>query len=299
VEQKVSDRQGIQDDWGAAMVQIIMNADDFGDSAAINTAIIQAHRQGVLTSASLMVTGPAAAEAVALARQAPDLAVGLHLVVACGKSALPPDRIPHLVDHEGFFPNDPLRAGLRYYFSRSAQAELAAELEAQFERFAATGLGLSHVDGHLHMHLHPTVLRLLLPLAKQYGARGLRLPRDDLWFSIAHERQRAAVKAVWAIVFGLLARYCMRQLDGHPLAVAHRVYGLMQTGQMNERYVLEVLRKLQVPTVELYFHPSTHTEDGASGPNPSDLATLLSPAVRSVIQERGLCLATYPALVTG
>ena len=82
------------------MVQIIMNADDFGASAAVNAAIIQAHRQGVLTSASLMVTGPAAAKAVALARQAPDLAVGLHLVVACGKSALPPDRIPHLVDHE-------------------------------------------------------------------------------------------------------------------------------------------------------------------------------------------------------
>jgi hopanoid biosynthesis associated protein HpnK len=281
------------------MVQIILNADDFGASASINTAIIQAHRQGVLTSASLMVTGPSAAEAVELARRAPALAVGLHLVVAGGKSALPPDRIPHIVNREGFFPDDPLRAGLRYYFGRAAQAELAAELEAQFERFAATGLDLSHVDGHLHMHLHPTVLRLVLPLAERYGARGLRLPRDEFWISIAHDRQRAAVKAVWAVVFGLLARYCMGQLDAHPLAVAHRVYGLMQTGRMNERYVLDLLRRLPVPTAELYFHPSTHTEDGASGPNPSDLATLLSPAVRSVIQERGLCLTTYPALVTG
>ena len=203
------------------------------------------------------------------------------------------------MNREGFFPNDPVRAGLRYYFSRAAQAELAAELEAQFERFATTGLDLSHVDGHLHMHLHPTVLRLLLPLAERYGARGLRLPRDEFWISITHDRQRAAVKAVWAIVFGLLARYCMGQLDGHSLAVAHRVYGLMQTGRMNERYVLDLLRSLPVSTAELYFHPSTHAEDGASGPNPSDLATLLSPAVRSVIQEQGLRLSTYPALITG
>ena len=281
------------------MVRIILNADDFGASASINTAVIRAHRQGVLTSASLMVTGDAAAEAVALARKAPALAVGLHLVVACGNAALPPDQIPHLVDRDGFFPNDPLRAGLRYYFSRASQAELAAELEAQFERFAATGLALSHVDGHLHMHLHPTVLRLLLPLADKYGACGLRLPRDDLWISVVHDRRRAGRKALWAIVFGLLARYCAGQLHGHPLVVAHRVYGLMQTGQMREGYVLDLLRRLQVPTAELYFHPSLHREDGASGPNPLDLATLLSPAVRRVIQERGLELSTYPALTVG
>jgi len=291
--------KGLQDDQGTAMTQIILNADDFGASASINTAIIRAHRQGVLTSASLMVTGDAAAEAVVVAREAPDLAVGMHVVVAGGRAALPPDRIPHIVDHDGCFPNDPLRVGLRYFFSRAAQAELAAELEAQFERFAATGLALSHVDSHLHMHLHPTVLPLLLPLAKEYGAQGLRLPRDDFWMSISYDRQRAGIKALWAIVLGLLARRCVKHLDGHPLKVAHRVYGLMQTGQMRESYVLELLHRLQVPTAELYFHPSIHAENGASGPNPSDLATLLSPAVRSVIQERGLCLATYPALTPG
>lgn len=281
------------------MVQIILNADDFGASASINTAVIQAHRQGILTSASLMVAGDAAAEAVALAREAPDLAVGLHIVVACGRAVLPAAQIPHLVDQDSFFPSDPLQAGLRYYFSRAAQAELADELEAQFERFAATGLPFSHIDSHLHMHLHPTLFHLLLPLAEKYGAQGLRLPRDDFWVSMGHDRRQAGRKALWAIVFGLLARHCAGRLDSHPLKVTHRVYGLMQTGQMRESYVLTLLRRLQVPTAELYFHPSIRKEDGSSGPNPSDLATLLSPAVRSVIQERDLHLATYPALVTG
>jgi hypothetical protein len=99
------------------------------------------------------------------------------------------------------------------------------------------------------------------------------------------------------MVFGLLSRWCANNLDGHSLKVAHRVYGLMQTGQMREDYVLRLLRQLQAPTAEIYFHPSTQTEDGAYGPNPSDLATLLSPAVRSILHERGLCLATYPALI--
>lgn len=281
------------------MVQIIVNADDFGASSSINAAILRAHRQGILTSASLIVTGDAAAEAVEIARQAPTLAVGLHLVVAGGKAALPPAQNPHIVDQNGHFPGDPVAAGLRYFFRSTAQTELAAELEAQFERFAATGLPLSHVDGHMHMHMHPTVFRLLLPLAEEHGAQGLRLPRDDFWLSVGYDRRRAGLKAVWALVFGLLARHCVKQLEGHPLKVAHRVYGLMQTGQMRESYVVGLLRDLRVPTAELYFHPSTRVEDGALGPNPSDLAALLSPAVRDVIQARGLRLATYSALALG
>jgi hopanoid biosynthesis associated protein HpnK len=277
-------------------MQIILNADDFGCSANINEAVIRAHRQGVLTSASLMVAGDAAEEAVALARETPTVAVGLHVVVAGGRAVLPPEQISHIVDGNGCFVDDPLRAGLRYFFSRTAQEELARELEAQFERFAATGLSLSHVDSHLHMHLHPTVFDMLLPLAVQYGARGLRLPRDDFWLAMGHDRRHAGLKATWAIAFGLLGRRCQSQLGGNHLAVAHRVYGLMQTGQMHKAYVVDLLRRLQVPTAELYFHPSTVYEGETRGPNPDDLATLLSPTIRQVIQEQDLGLATYSTL---
>lgn len=278
------------------MIQVILNADDFGASHSVNQAIIRAHQQGVLTSASLMVTGNAVDEAVTMAREAPALAVGLHVVVAGGRAALPPNLVPHIADSDGIFPTEPWRAGLRYAFSRTARAELAKELAAQFERFAATGLRLSHVDGHMHMHVHPTVFRLLLPLAEKYGAQGLRLPRDDLWTSYRFSRQRAGLKALWAIAFGLLSRQCVRNLGGHSLKVTHRVYGLMQTGQMREDYVLGLLNQLKAPTAEIYFHPATQTEDGAHGPNPSDLETLLSPAVRSVLHERGLCPTTYLTL---
>ena len=283
-------------------MQVILNADDFGRAASINAAVIQAHREGVLTSASLMVTGDALEEAVALARATPTLSVGLHVVVAGGRAALSPAQIPHLVDCSGHFQGSPELMGIRYVLSRTTRQELARELAAQFERFAATGLRLSHVDGHLLMHVIPTVFDLLLPLAEQYGACGLRLPRDDFWQAVRYDRRQAATKAAWAIVFSLLCRRCVKRLDArrpngqNRLAVTHRVYGLMQSGQMQEAYVVNLLRSLNVSSAELYFHPTIAPASETLGPNPGDLATLLSPTVRQVIQERELRLATYPTL---
>ena len=277
-------------------MKVIFSADDFGRSTPVNAAVMQAHRQGVLTSASLMVAGDAADEAVALAQETPTLAVGLHVVVTGGRAILPPEQIPHLVDTSGRFPDDPVRTGWRYFMSRTVQKELARELAAQFERFAATGLPLSHVDGHLHMHVHPTVFKLLLPLARQYGARGLRLPRDDFWLALRHDRHQLVTKAGWAVAFAILCRWCRTRLQNQHLAVTDRVYGLMETGQMKTAYVVDILRHLNVPTAELYFHPATVFEGEALGPNPGDLATLLSQDVRQVIRERGLRLATYATL---
>jgi len=278
--------------------QVILTADDFGRSRAINAAIMQAHREGVLTSASLMVAGDASDEAVALARATPTLAVGLHLVVSGGRAALNPQEIPHLVDASGWFPDDPLRAGLRYAFDRAAQRELAREIAAQFARFAATGLPLSHVDGHQHLHVHPAVFNLLLPLAGQYGAHGVRVPADDLGLALRYDRRGAGAKIGWALGLGLVRGRCARRAQESGLAVAGRVYGVMQSGQMTEAYVVQALRELAAPTVELYFHPSLEAQRETLGPNPGDLATLLSPAVRQAIVERGLRLATYAMLVS-
>jgi len=276
--------------------QVIINADDFGCSTGINAAVMLAHREGVLTSASLMVTGDAWEESVALARATPTLAVGLHLVVSNGRAVMPRKEIPHLVDVNGRFPEDPLRTGLLYWFSRVAQAELERELAAQFERFTATGLPLSHVDGHLHLHVHPTVFSLLLPLTEDYGAHGLRLPRDNLIQALRYDRRQAIAKIAWAVALGLVCRWCQSRLHNRHLTVPRRVYGVMQSGQMREAYVVEVLRHLRESTAELYFHPSIAEQSEALGPNPGDLETLLSPTVRKVIAERNLRLATYSTL---
>ncbi len=257
---------------------------------------MSAHRRGVLTSASLMVTGEAAAEAVELARQTPSLAVGLHLVLVDGRSALPASRIPHLVDAQGRFPNAPLRLGLRYFFHAAARGELAREIQAQMDLFAATGLPLSYVDSHQHMHLHPTVFNLLVPLAKRYGARGVRVPRDQLLLALRHDRRRLAGKVLQATVFGALSRWCALRLRHHCLRVCCRTYGLIQSGRMTESYVLSALRRIDEPSTEVYFHPTTGPRLDELGPNQGDLQTLLSPAVAELIRHRGLRLSTYTLL---
>jgi hopanoid biosynthesis associated protein HpnK len=280
----------------ARPIQVILTGDDFGRSATINAAVMEAHHHGVLTSTSLMVAGAAVEEAVALARATPSLAVGLHLVVMDGPAVLPPAEIPHLVDGNGQLPNDPFGLGVRYGFSREAREELKREMAAQFAAFEATGLPLSHVDGHQHMHLHPTVLDLLLPLAAQYGARGVRLPRDDLWLGLRHDRRHAGTKIEWTIVFGLLNRRARSRLTGYGLVAPGRVYGLMQTGHMDEAYVVKVFQQLRAGSAELYFHPNTVPGTEELGPNPGDLSTLLSPAVRQVMRELGLEAVTYAKL---
>lgn len=283
------------------MPELIVNADDFGRLPAINAAVIRAHREGVLTSASLMVTGDAVSEAVALAHDFPTLAVGLHLVVVGGRAVLPPDEIPHLVDGRGYFDSNSVRAGLRYFFSPAARQELAQEVGAQFELFVSLGLPLSHVDGHLLMHLHPTVFNSLLPLLRQHDVAGFRLPQDDLRLALAIRPRRWATKITWAAAFAALCRWARPRLQDSGSVATDRVFGVLQSGQMTETYVLRLLDRLdrRVRSAELYFHPSTDWLDEPYGPNPQDLATLLSPAVRRKIERRGIRLTNYRHLRAG
>jgi hopanoid biosynthesis associated protein HpnK len=280
-------------------VNLITTADDFGRSQEINRAILEAHREGILTSASLMVAGEAAEEAVAIAKENPTLAVGLHLVAVDGPAVLPASRIPRLVDETGRFPNAPMRLGLRYYFNRPARVELQAELEAQFARFAEFGLPLSHVDGHQHMHLHPAVWPLLIPLIRRYKPTGVRIVRDNWRLGLRHDRSHWMLRTAWAASFAMLSRKALRDARQEEFVVADRVYGLMQSGRMSESYVLALLDHVtregakHGQTVEIYFHPTTGDRTDAFGPNPEELRTLLSERVREAIERKGIRLCRY------
>ena len=142
--------------------RLIINADDFGRSHAINQAVLRAHREGVLTTASLMVNEPACEEAVAMARENPSLGVGLHLSLLCGRAALSRAANPGLADSTGQFGNNPVGIGFRYYARRKLREPLRREIHEQFRRFRETGLPLDHVNGHLHIHLHPVVFGILM-----------------------------------------------------------------------------------------------------------------------------------------
>ena len=160
------------------MQRVVFSADDFGLSESVNEAVERAYRDGALNAASLMVAGPAAADAVRRAQALPGLRVGLHLVVIEGQAVLPPAEIPDLVDASGWFPSDQVRLGVRYFFRPLVRRQLAAEIRAQFAAFAATGLTLDHANAHKHMHLHPTVGRLMLQIGAGFGLHSVRIPAE-------------------------------------------------------------------------------------------------------------------------
>lgn len=275
--------------------RVIFNADDFGDCAEINEAVIKAHREGVLTSASLIVGGKTSKEAVKLAQQNPSLAVGLHVTLAEGWPLLSPEELPGLIGKKGELKSG-FAIGFLILFRRDAREALFREMEEQFRMFLATGLSLSHVDGHLHFHLHPLIFPRLLRLAEDCGASGIRIPRDYWWISLKFPPRRFFLSTMWALIYAPLVSWALKLAKKSSLVVVDRVYGLFKTGSMSEEYVVSVLKNLREKSAEFYFHPTLGRRLAALGPNPGDLATLTSPRVRQIIEERGICLATYPLL---
>ncbi len=269
--------------------RLIVNADDFGRSSSINQAVIRAHREGILTTASLMANEPAFAEAVALAKENPRLGVGLHLTLLCGHAASPPDTLPGLVSAQGEFGDNPVSAGFRYFFRRRLRDQLRREIHAQFQKFRATGLPLDHVNGHLHFHLHPTVLAILMQDAGPLGIRHVRLTRDPFWLNARLASGHWLYRIAHAVIFYWLGGRARSGLQRHGLRHTNAVFGLLQNARVDETFVLNLLAQLPAGDSELYSHPSLD-EFG------HEFDALVSPRVKAAVTAQGIQLIRYQDL---
>jgi hopanoid biosynthesis associated protein HpnK len=284
--------------------RLIVSGDDFGVAVEVNEGIVRAHRDGILGQASLMVTGAAAPAAVELARAHPSLAVGLHLVLAQGRPAAPADTIPALVRRDGAFRDAPIRNGLRYAWAAvraAGRAQLVREIEAQLAAFARTGLPLAHVDGHLNMHLHPMVLPILLELAPRFGIRAMRVSRESLRAALRYDRRHALRKCFEGTAFHALAAYATPRLRAAGIVSSDRVFGMHQTGHVDEAYLQHVIATLPPGVSEIYGHPATGRAAVLAGfqdgyDHAGELAALTSPRVRAALQTAGVVLTTYREL---
>lgn len=271
-------------------IRLIVNADDFGLSSSANRAILRAHREGILTSASLMVGAPAAAEAVAAARVIPSLGVGLHLTLACGKCSSRPHSIAGLVDTKGHFDDQPARAGVHYYLRRRWHPLIKQEMDAQFHAFAATGLPMDHLNGHLHFHLHPTIFGLIRRHWRNWNIRAIRLTRDSLGTSLRLARGRYLYRLSHTFIFDWLSAQARSALALRRIRHADLTYGLLENDQMTEPYLLQLLERLTPGVFEVYFHPDEDRHQ-------AELEALISPKVRATIQRRGIELIRYQDLI--
>jgi chitin disaccharide deacetylase len=256
--------------------RLAFSADDFGLSKAVNEAVEQAFRDGALNAASLMVAGPAAADAVRRARGLPKLRVGLHLVVIEGQAVLPAGEIPDLVDASGWFSSDQVRLGMRYFFLPRVRRQLAAEIRAQFAAFSATGLTLDHANAHKHMHLHPTVGRLMLQIGAGFGLSRVRVPAEP-----PAVLARCDTRVGWGgHALYHWTRVLRRQARLAGMATDDHCFGLAWSGHMTAERVRRLLRELPDGSCEIYFHPAVERDAALRRLMPdyehaAELATLL------------------------
>jgi hopanoid biosynthesis associated protein HpnK len=278
----------------SATRRLIVTADDFGRDVAINEAVEAASRDGILSCASLMVGAPAAADAVERARQLPRLPVGLHLVLTDGRPVLPPSDVPGLVAADGRFDDNLARAGLRYSFVPGARRQLAAEIRAQFEAFRATGLDLDHVNAHQHMHLHPTVARLIVEIGRSYGMQAVRLPHEpSAVLRRASPDEPYRISAYRPVVAAL-----RRRLRRAGMTSNDQVFGIAWSGAMVEERLFSLLLHLPPGVSEIYCHPATRETPALAAAMPGycsteELAALVSRRVRQRVAELGISLIGF------
>lgn len=241
------------------MKQLIVTADDFGAALAVNEAVERAHREGILTAASLMVSAPAAADAVKRAKAMGSLRVGLHLVLVEGKSTLQPAAVPDLVDANGMFRDDMVRAGAAMFFLPHVRRQLAAEIEAQFKTFAAMGLELDHVNAHKHFHLHPTIAALTVRIGRSFGMKAMRVPYEPVEVLRQIEPGTSG-----SFIVELWARQLRRRLAAAGVFSPDRMFGLGWSGAITTSRLTSLLAHLPEGVNEVYLHPATAAYAGST-----------------------------------
>lgn len=262
--------------------RLVVTGDDFGARPEVNAAIVQAHRDGILTSASLMVTGEAFEEAVERARDCPDLSTGLHLVLCDARPASPPAAIPGLVGRDGRLPRRPGPTGVAHALLwPRRRGAIERELRAQFERYLASGLPLDHVDGHHHLHMHPLVFDVLLRCMEDYKVSWVRLVEEPAAVARRGGESWLGEGIAWA--FGALARRNRRALARRGVGAGpDAIHGLRATGRMDLEEWRRALPRLDGSTVEVYTHP-----DGGSPAGRRERDALCAPELRAAVEAAG------------
>jgi hopanoid biosynthesis associated protein HpnK len=259
----------------------------------VNEAVEIAHRDGILTSASLMVAGKAAADAVQRARRMPSLRVGLHLVLVEGRPVLPKSAVPDLVDSLGLFGSDMASAGAAMFFSRRARHQLAAEITAQFETFQKTGLDLDHCNAHKHFHLHPLVGSLMLRIGRRFGLNAIRVPREPRKV-LQQAEPGTPIPHAW--ITAPWAHLLLRRVRRAELLAPDQVFGLRWSGAMTKDRLHGLIRALPDGLSEIYLHPATAADFPGAAHNyayKEELQALIDGQVVAAAREPSIRLGGF------
>lgn len=278
-----------------AATQLIVNADDFGISRGVNRGVVEAHRHGLVTSASLMANLPSAEDALTRAATCPDLGLGLHLTLTAGRPLTAADQVPSLVDADGqFFVLGALLARLSRGLVRGD--EVRRELDAQATWALRRGLRPTHLDSHHHIHVFPTITPIVVGLAREHGVRWVRTPLESAPTPrLLGLPARDAARTVTISAFGLLARVLVRNAG---LRTARHFRGIAIGSGWGEGALLGVVDRLPPGLTELMTHPGHPDDELARLTTLTDgrdreLAALTAPGVRDAARRRRVRLTHF------
>jgi hopanoid biosynthesis associated protein HpnK len=282
------------------MRNLIINADDFGLHTDINQAIIQAHQEGCLTSTSLMPTGNAFSEAVDLSFKNPTLGIGVHLTLVAEKPMLDPAKVKSLVDQDGFFFKDYTVFIKKYVMGTIDFNEVAAEFTAQIEHIRSTGIAITHLDSHQHLHVLPKITNICLTLAKQYNIKKMRIPEEAYFFSGGYQTDYKRIIGKCGLTF--LASLARQKIRKNHMNGPEHFFGMLAGGHMSEAYVLRILKALPEGTSEIMMHPGLHSkllnlQYGWNYHWSDEYQALISPLVLQYIKDNHVNLISFKELL--
>jgi hopanoid biosynthesis associated protein HpnK len=281
---------------------LIVNADDFGLTAGVNRAIIEAHTRGIVTSATLMANMPAFDDASQLAREYPSLGVGLHFNITQGRPVADASRVSSLLDDRGEFLGTATALARRLIAGRFSVAEVAIELRAQIEKALDAGLRLTHVDSHKHTHALPRVCEAMIAVIREYGINAARLPREEWRFDRAAKSFKLIAQSAGAFGAAQLCRIGEARLRRLDVRTPDFFFGVARTGFWTKDWLIELIERLPDGSSELMCHPG-YDDDELSRvktrlrqSRANELRLLTDPDVVAKLKQQGVRLISFSNL---
>jgi hopanoid biosynthesis associated protein HpnK len=294
----------------ASVRNLIVNADDLGWTEGVNRGISEAHRNGIVTSATLLANGAAFASAVELVKATPALGVGVHLNLSDGKPVSPPNTVRSIVNERGEFAGGPEALLLRITRRNLRLHEVEIEWDNQIQRVMDAGIHPTHLDGHKHVHMLPGMFEIALRLAKRHGIAAVRISHEGSSLraalsSGANQNVPLVMKqGMQARVLKLLARDARALAEAAGIATTDYFCGIAQTGELTVEGIKCLLQSLPEGTTEMMCHPGfmdKELEESATRLQDSrelEVEILSSPDIRNLVASQGIRLIDY-AFVAG
>lgn len=292
------------------MRQLIVNADDFGLTEQVSRGILDAHRGGIVTSATLMANGGAFDAAVSMSRRAPRLGVGVHLNLTEGEPVSPARSIPSLVKSGGRLHSSPGRLLQGILTRRVNLAEVEIELRAQIDKVRRAGISPTHLDGHKHVHILPGISDVVIRLAQEFSIRNVRCPQEKApgFAPLLRVGQNSGIAAAKQYIVGravsAFGQRFKEKLAEAGLFSSEHFYGVSQTGFLDARSIQDILEGLPEGVSELMCHPGHLDADLVKSgtwllaQREVEILALTAPEVRKLVADRRTQLISYRQIGT-